>query len=292
MVSSHPTVLLLSVVISFCLVSSSRGFSTKNVPRLQSAVVLSNSANDNDTKQKDMNPLTKSSWYGVELFGKVFGSAKKDAEPKEEDYSGSLKSLDETFARIKLDNDRSYFLSGQVDEDIYDPECVFSDPFVSFTGRDRFVENLANLGSFITNYSAKVLDYDADDSTMVQTKIMVKLELNLPWKPVLAWPWGVKYTIDPETCLIVDHEESWDIDAWEGIATLVDKLFAVSSRGIRESKICWAADQQLIIQEHIVFPYICFWQSYQEHERAETDHKYPWSLLRFMKASIIAEWEN
>jgi hypothetical protein len=24
---------------------------------------------------------------------------------------------------------------------------------------------------------------------------MVKLELNLPWKPVLAWPWGVGYEI-------------------------------------------------------------------------------------------------
>ena len=44
---------------------------------------------------------------------------------------------------------------------------------------------------------------------------MVKLELNLPWKPVLAWPWGVTYTIDPTTYLIVNHKESWDIDAWE-----------------------------------------------------------------------------
>jgi hypothetical protein len=117
-----------------------------------------------------MNPLTKSSWYAVELFGKVFGSAKAEAQAAE-DYSGPPQSLQETLNRIKLDNDRSYFLSGQVDEDIYDPDCVFSDPFVSFAGRDRFVTNLANLGSFITNYSARVLDYDADDSTVVQTKV-------------------------------------------------------------------------------------------------------------------------
>ena len=40
---------------------------------------------------------------------------------------------------------------------------------------------------------------------------MVKLELNLPWKPILAWPWGVTYKIDPTTFLITDHQESWDI---------------------------------------------------------------------------------
>ena len=44
---------------------------------------------------------------------------------------------------------------------------------------------------------------------------MVKLELNLPWKPVLAWPWGVTYSIDPDTFLITKHEESWDIEPWE-----------------------------------------------------------------------------
>jgi hypothetical protein len=44
---------------------------------------------------------------------------------------------------------------------------------------------------------------------------MVKLELNLPWKPVLAWPWGVKYDIDPESFLVISHVESWDIEPWE-----------------------------------------------------------------------------
>jgi hypothetical protein len=46
---------------------------------------------------------------------------------------------------------------------------------------------------------------------------MVKLELNLPWKPVLAWPWGVTYFINPETFLVTSHIESWDIEAWEGV---------------------------------------------------------------------------
>ena len=46
-------------------------------------------------------------------------------------------------------------------------------------------------------------------------QVMVKLELNLPWKPVLAWPWGVRYDVDPNTFLVTSHVESWDIEPWE-----------------------------------------------------------------------------
>lgn len=145
-----------------------------------SSIVLHEQQKDDENTDPDMNPLTKSSWYAVEAFGKVFGNNKKNKDKKtqsdglaeeEYDFSQPPQSLKETLERIKLDNDRAYFLSGQVDEEVYDENCVFRDPFVSFEGRQRFVENLANLGSFITNYSAKVLNYNDEDPTMVQTKV-------------------------------------------------------------------------------------------------------------------------
>lgn len=167
---------------------------------------------------ESMNPATKASWYAVEVFGKIFGqrktkSAENDSESGDNmsivDLTKPPSSLSEAFQRIQLDNNRSYFLSGEVDVLAYDPDCIFSDPFVAFSGRERFVDNLANLGSFITEYDAKLLKYDTDsDPPKVQTKVMVKLELNLPWKPILAWPWGVTYNINPETFLITEHIES------------------------------------------------------------------------------------
>ena len=206
----------------------------KNIPssnrRIHSiATALSNNqntdSNDNITdNERNMDPVTKASWYAVEAFGKLFGSNQDNQsnrsalkeEALEVDLTKAPSSLQEAFRRIEEDNKRSYFLSGQVDVLAYDPDCIFADPFVSFTGRDRFVENLANLGSFITNYEARTLNYRASaDESMVETKIMVKLELNLPWKPILAWPWGVTYTIDPNTCLITKHVESWDIAPME-----------------------------------------------------------------------------
>jgi hypothetical protein len=186
--------------------------------------------------KSDMNPFTKSVWYGVEKFGQVVATFTNQNETtiNEKNKPQELSmdkvnflsippaSLNETLQRIRLDNDRSYFLSGKVDTYIYDKDCVFADPFVSFQGRDRFVDNLQNLGSFITNYTAKIIQYnveggDSNPVTIVKTKIMVKLELNLPWKPVLAWPWGVTYQVDPDSYLITKHEESWDIEPWEGI---------------------------------------------------------------------------
>ncbi|KAL3921333.1 MAG: hypothetical protein SGILL_002803 [Bacillariaceae sp.] len=129
--------------------------------------------------------------------------------------------------RIKEDFEKSYFLNGNMDVEIYDPDCEFADPFVSFRGRDRFVDNLQNLGSFITKYDAKLIKYeDADaslDTPTVETKVMVKLELNLPWFPVLAWPWGVTFEIDPDTFLVTRHVESWDIEPVEGVKQIFRK---------------------------------------------------------------------
>lgn len=52
---------------------------------------------------------------------------------------------------------------------------------------------------------------------------MVKLELGLPWKPILAWPWGVKYIIDPNSLQIIEHRESWDIEPIEGVKQIFRK---------------------------------------------------------------------
>lgn len=183
---------------------------------------------DGKAVENTKNPLELASWYAVEAFGKAFGSKKDSNGDASSDGGGGgapaidttkpPSSLSETLERIRLDNDRSYFLSGEVDRLIYDEECTFADPFVSFDGRERFIDNLANLGSFITNYDARMIKYDVEkDGREIFTKVMVKLELNLPWKPVLAWPWGVLYEVDPETFLVTTHRESWDIEPLEGV---------------------------------------------------------------------------
>ena len=164
------------ILLSFPSVISSFVVSRKSflVPAPSRASSL-HLAKDSD-EEEPLNPLAKASWYAVETFGKIF--APSDAKSQSDNVSLDINldepptSLTEALERIKLDNDRSYFLSGRVDTLAYEDECVFSDPFVSFAGRDRFVENLQNLGSFITEYDAKMLGYDVSgDGLTVKTKV-------------------------------------------------------------------------------------------------------------------------
>jgi hypothetical protein len=221
----------VAVVVLALLQRPSQAFGPScSAPRRFGVVALHQDKQDESEKDlavSTMDPFTKASWYAVEAFGKVFGTPDRDdIGANAIEYDKPPESVEETMRRIRADNDREYFLSGKVDALIYDNECIFADPFVSFVGRDRFVDNLRNLGSFITKYSAKLLDYDDNNgnstaigattgNAIVETRFMVKLQLNLPWKPVLAWPWGVRCEIDRETKLIVLHQEKWDIEALE-----------------------------------------------------------------------------
>ena len=167
MIRSYLLTLLIVQCTSFApVVNRSRTFS----------LTITREKRDENVDTTSKNPLELASWYAVEAFGKAFGSKKPLGDQPGGsgpiDLSVPPSSLDETLQRIKIDNDRSYFLSGEVDRLIYDEDCTFADPFVSFDGRDRFIENLANLGSFITNYDAKMIKYDVeDDGKEVKTKV-------------------------------------------------------------------------------------------------------------------------
>ena len=61
----------------------------------------------------------------------------------------------------------------------------------------------------------------------VSTKLLVKLQLGLPWKPVLAWVWKVTHAFEerepsaaePRARVVcVDHRESWEISTLAGVA--------------------------------------------------------------------------
>ncbi len=190
-----------------------------------------------DDGDGDANPdaLTRSAWFAAEVFGKVAALVRRDEPTTTSTPVGPPPaSIDDAIARLQADYEgtaedpRPYFLTGKMDVALYDAECEFADPFVSFKGRDRFVENLANLaGGFITESSTRTLetscergDLQAGVPASYTTKLLVKLRLGLPWAPVLAWPWGVEHVFDDRTGLIVSHVESWDVSPAEGVRQL------------------------------------------------------------------------
>ncbi|GMH73997.1 hypothetical protein TrLO_g9737 [Triparma laevis f. longispina] len=129
--------------------------------------------------------------------------------------SRSLSSILET---LSTDVKQDYFLTGSLtDASIYASDCYFSDPFSGFSGRDRFVSNLSNLSNFVSSYKTKLLSTTSLTPNSLTSRILVKLDLKLPWKPKLNWVWKVTHVIDEETMKVVKHKEEWEIDAGEAV---------------------------------------------------------------------------
>uniref|UniRef100_A0A7S4B3Q8 Glutaredoxin domain-containing protein n=1 Tax=Chrysotila carterae TaxID=13221 RepID=A0A7S4B3Q8_CHRCT len=178
---------------------------------------------------------TKAVWVGAELFGKASAFVNGGQEFSSSGEMGAPQSLDEAIERLKADyagtseDPRPYFLTGRMDVSLYAEDCEFADPFVSFKGRQRFQDNLQNLaGGFIIDSNVRLLDSKVVTGgaasgvpTSYKTRLLVKLQLGLPWKPVLAWPWGVEHVFDPESALICRHIESWEVSAGEGVRQLL-----------------------------------------------------------------------
>ncbi|KAH8045486.1 peptide-methionine (S)-S-oxide reductase [Aureococcus anophagefferens] len=168
----------------------------------------------------------KGAWFAAELFGKA-AALTKGAPAAPLSTAQPPRSVDEACKRLAADYegaDGPYFLTGIMDAACYDDDCEFADPFVSFKGRARFEENLANLGGgFISDASIGRFGRAGG----VTTKLMVKLRLALPWQPVLAWPWGVEHVLDvrEDEVVVVRHLElgrrRWarcqaEADGWTG----------------------------------------------------------------------------
>lgn len=77
--------------------------------------------------------------YGSELFGNLLGMGKsKEAPPAGDTDDPTPLPRQDAIARLKTDFDRFYFVTGQMDLDLYEEDCTFADPFVAFKGRERF----------------------------------------------------------------------------------------------------------------------------------------------------------
>ena len=119
--------------------------SSHNAPMRSSSVCATGTPDSGDDEDKtasgssavkeDMNPVTRASWYAVEAFGKLFGNAAGGGASTDSaasagnaiDFSKPPSSLKEALRRIELDNERQYFLSGEVDVEAYDCLLYTSD---------------------------------------------------------------------------------------------------------------------------------------------------------------------
>jgi hypothetical protein len=158
---------------------------------------------------------------GAEILGNVVGAA-KGTQPSTS-TSGRQQGLsrEKAIESIRKDYDVSYFVSGQGDLSAYDPDCRFADPFASFRGTERFQRNVGNLGGMLQDVQLDISEFSETADGNLKTKWRFSAILDLPWKPRLAAAGGTLHILDPNTNLVVEHIESWDVKPAAVVKTLL-----------------------------------------------------------------------
>jgi hypothetical protein len=174
---------------------------------------------------------SKGAWFATEIFGTLAARVRGQPAAASSGIAGPPSTLKEAISRLEADYERRYFILGEMDEALYAEDCEFADAFVSFKGRDRFVANLANLaGGFITDSKVRTLSAALEPEgsyagPAYTTRLLVQLQLALPWKPTLAWVWGVTHEFEAETLLVNRHMERWEVSAAEGVRQVTTTIF-------------------------------------------------------------------
>lgn len=158
----------------------------------------------------------KAAWHIAEAFGKLVGTS---AVPEAVHLTDEYISREKAIQCIKEDYELNYFVSGQGDLNCYHKECIFADPFASFTGVDRFKRNVGNLGSLLTNVNLEILEWNELEEE-IHTKWRFSATLGLPWSPILAAAGGTRHIFCPESGKVIKHIESWDVDPLKVLLSL------------------------------------------------------------------------
>lgn len=120
----------------------------------------------------------------------------------------------ETIDLLAKDYEKNYFIGGESEMKAYSSSCVFADPFVSFTGLDRFKQNVGNLGTSLRDVECKVLKTvdNGVGGVIFYWKFSAVVDA-LPWRPKLAASGNTTHVLD-DANKVVKHIEAWDVDPW------------------------------------------------------------------------------
>jgi len=115
--------------------------------------------------------------------------------------------------------ERMYLWTGDIDAELYDEDCVFTDPTLSFRGLSAFEQNIANLKPFLDRLvkqpQVELFSIELDeDSLEVRAKWRMRANIALPWDPAVDLGGRTTFSYDPQKGnRIVDYREEWDIEA-------------------------------------------------------------------------------
>jgi hypothetical protein len=135
-------------------------------------------------------------------------------------------SPDELFSRIREDFRRGYLFSGDIDPEIYEENCVFTDPTLTFSGLTTFLRNIQSLQP-VLNYFLRdrlVVLYSLKNcrsSNSIEAKWRMSGDIALPWNPRIELTGKTKFSYTNKSGRIYSYYENWDISATDALLQLI-----------------------------------------------------------------------
>lgn len=186
-------------------------------------VAYSKKPSENPTPAEETNVGLdlKSVWFGAEAFGNLLAAFRGATNaPTNVRTHASRITRSEALEAIRADYDAKYFVSGAGDLSAYSPMCRFADPFAAFKSTDRFKRNVSNLGGMLRDVQLDIIEWEEGENSL-STKWRFAAILDLPWRPRLAAAGGTVHVFDPESGLVVEHIESWDVEPGKVLRSLL-----------------------------------------------------------------------
>ncbi|CAJ1348412.1 unnamed protein product [Effrenium voratum] len=121
--------------------------------------------------------------------------------------------------------ERQYLWSGDIDPELYDEGCEFTDPTLSFKGLSKFQTNMRNLKPILDalvpkeQRRCKLREIKLKDGEVFAKWQMVG-DLRLPWSPRIDITGKTRYSPGKDG-RIESYFEQWDVSAGEALAQLV-----------------------------------------------------------------------
>lgn len=122
--------------------------------------------------------------------------------------------------------EKQYLWSGDIDLELYDEDCTFTDPTISFQGLSKFQSNMRSLNPIVDALVQKerrrcvLQDIKLEETGEVIAKWRMVGDVQLPWSPRIDIGGRTKYTPGSDG-RIQSYSEQWDIDAGEALAQLI-----------------------------------------------------------------------
>lgn len=176
----------------------------------------------------------------VNFFGKDDYSAEKPNESPSE-RKNPPRSPKELMDRIRDDYTvKNYLWTGDIDLSAFDERCRFTDPTLSFTGTDQFVNNLKNLRPIVDalvrpgGCKSDLLDIQLNkEKGYVQSRWNMVGELDgIPWKPKIDVIGRTKFWYeknDEGSHRVVFYDEEWEIPAAKALLQLITPAGMISN---------------------------------------------------------------